>query len=66
MGEGQSSSRDVVYPCVVSSVDAMPMLAVRCGVQRETRRCVAFESHCFRAAHVQLDGPCTCGRVPGT
>lgn len=40
-GEGHSSSRDVVvYPCVVASVDAHACVAVRCGVKKETPRCV--------------------------
>lgn len=55
-GEGHSSSRDVVvYPCVVASVDAHACVAVRCGAVLKRKRRVAFESHCFRAAHLQLD-----------
>lgn len=33
----------------------MPMLAVRCGAVLNGKRRVAFESHCFGAAHLQLD-----------
>lgn len=33
----------------------MPMLALRCGAVLKRKRRVAFESHCFRPAHLQLD-----------
>lgn len=51
-----------MYPCVLSSVDAHACgFAVRC---LKGKRRVAFESHCFRAAYVQLD-PANCRGVPG-
>lgn len=40
----------MVYPCVVSSVDAHA-----CGAVLKRKRRVAFESHCSGAAYVQLD-----------
>lgn len=51
MGRGNPS--DVVYPCVLSSVDAHACGAVRC-LKRKRR----VESHCFRAADLELDTAC--------